>query len=180
MPRLPLRERDELPEQHAVLFDRLAGERGYVPGLYRVMANSPRLLAAFLRMGGDIRGESALPGRYKELAILTVARVTEAGTMWASHLALARDAGIDEGALTALPMWRRWAGFDDGDRAVLAYAEEATRHIRVGDAVWDAVAAFLSNEQLAELVVVVAFYNMVARILEPLEIEIDPEYMAGR
>lgn len=179
MPRLPLRNPGELPGQYVAIFEGLARERGYVPSLYRVLANSPQLLADFLRMGGDIRAESELPGRYKELAILTVARLTEAGTMWVSHLPLARSAGIEEAKLVALPGWRRWAGFDAEERAVMAYAEEATHHVRVGAEAWEAVAAFLSAGQLAELVVVVAFYNMVARILEPLEIDIDPEYLAG-
>jgi alkylhydroperoxidase family enzyme len=38
------------------------------------------------------------------------------------------------------------------------------------------VAAFLDAAQLAELTLVVAFYNMVARVLEPLQVDLDARY----
>jgi alkylhydroperoxidase family enzyme len=68
--------------------------------------------------------------------------------------------------------------FDARDLAVLLYARAATRDVSIGDATWEPVAAALSTPATAELVCVVAFYNMVARILVPARVPLDPRYQA--
>ena len=57
---------------------------------------------------------------------------------------------------------------------MIEYAEEATRDIRVSDKTFDALRSFLDDERIVELVLEVAFYNMVVRFLEPLGVELEP------
>ncbi|MGI8926310.1 MAG: carboxymuconolactone decarboxylase family protein [Tepidiformaceae bacterium] len=177
MARLEYLNRDDLPEDARRVFDDVGAARGYVPNLYRALAHSPRLMGDFVRMGATIRRESALPADLKELAILTVARVTAASTMWVSHLPLGRAAGLDEDQLVGLPVWRRHTAYSAAQRAVMAYAEEVTETIRASDATWADLKAALSSEQLAELALIVGFYNMVARFLEPVQVDLDPRYL---
>jgi alkylhydroperoxidase family enzyme len=56
----------------------------------------------------------------------------------------------------------------------MRYAAEATRNVKVSDAVFEQVRRFLDTRRMMELVQNVAFYNMVVRILVPLGIEVEP------
>jgi 4-carboxymuconolactone decarboxylase len=176
MARLPYRERSDLPEAQRRLFDELQAERGYIANLYRAMANAPAMMADFVRSTATMRRRGALPARLKELAILAVARSTSAENMWASHLPLARAAGLDADVAPPHRFALREDLLPEHEQAVVAYAEEASEYVRVTDATWGALKAFLDDEQLTELVFIVAFYNMVARFLEPARVELDPEY----
>ena len=57
---------------------------------------------------------------------------------------------------------------------MIRYAVEATNNIRVTDATWNALKAFLDTRRLMELVQNVAFYNMVVRVLVPVGVELEP------
>jgi alkylhydroperoxidase family enzyme len=48
--------------------------------------------------------------------------------------------------------------------------------VRASDETWGAVREFLDDGALAELVLIVGFYNMVARFLEPAQVDLDPRY----
>jgi alkylhydroperoxidase family enzyme len=56
----------------------------------------------------------------------------------------------------------------------MRYAEEATREVRVREGTFSALRVFLDTRQIVELVQVVAYYNMIVRILEPLNVELEP------
>jgi AhpD family alkylhydroperoxidase len=173
MARLPYRDRDELPEEYRYLFDNLRQESGRVGNIFRAMAHSPHLLHQFMRLGSALRYRTRLDPRLRELAILTVGRLTGAAYEYVHHLALARRAGVSEEQVAGLPVWERHPAFNEQERAVIRYAETVTRDIRVPDAVWEAVRAFLDEEQMVELTLTIAFYNLVVRFLEPVQVELE-------
>lgn len=177
MTRVPYVERDDLPPESRAIYDALLAERGYVPHLYRTAAHSPALLRTLVDMTATIRHETTLAPRLRELAILTVARLTAAPIMWFAHQPLARAAGISEAQVVHLADWERHpASFSPEERAVIRYTEAATRDIYVDHGVWDGL-RFLADRERVELTLAVAFYNMVARFLVPLDIDLDPEYL---
>jgi 4-carboxymuconolactone decarboxylase len=63
--------------------------------------------------------------------------------------------------------------FNDQERAVMRYASEATTNIKVRDATFNALRAFLDTRRITELVMNVAFYNAVVRVLVPLGVELE-------
>ena len=71
---------------------------------------------------------------------------------------------------------REGGGLGEVDHAVMRYVEEVTRVVRPQPGTWEAVHAALDDEQMMELVFVTAFYNMVARVSEPPEVDLDPRY----
>ncbi len=71
--RLPLLEREQVPEAIRELFDWLERQRGTVPYMFRTLAHAPELalgVAAFLK---PLMGDGALAGWYKELIATRVA-----------------------------------------------------------------------------------------------------------
>jgi len=173
MARLPYRNREELPEKYQYLFDNLSRD-GRPPGnIFRTLAYSPHLMHQFMRLGNAILSHTQLDPKLRELAILTVGRVTEAPYEYAHHVEIGKRAGITDEQIAALPVWQRHPAFNAQERAVIRYAEEVTRDVRVADATFTACHAFLGDEQMTELAIATGFYNFVVRVLEPMQVDLE-------
>ncbi len=59
---------------------------------------------------------------------------------------------------------------------MLRYAKEATETGVVAEATWNALRQYFDTQQAMEVVLTVAWYNCVVRILLPLEIEHEPGF----
>lgn len=171
--RVPYLNRDDLPEKDREIFDNLTRERGNVGNIFRALANTPNLLRRFLALGGELRNGTALDPKLRELALLTVGRLAEAEYEFTHHWNLARSVGVSREKLEALADFEKAPVFDDQERAVMRYAVEATRNVKVSDATWNALKAFLDTRRMMDLVQNVAFYNMVVRVLVPVGVELE-------
>jgi hypothetical protein len=72
-PRIPLLERDQVPEEIGKLYDVLLEQRGVVPNMFKTIAHTPALalgIAGFLK---PLLSDGALSGWYKELVATRVA-----------------------------------------------------------------------------------------------------------
>jgi len=173
--RVPYLNREDLPEADRQLFDNLVEERKQPVGnIFRVLANTPILLRRFLGIGGDLRNKTRIDPKLRELAILTVGRLTDAEYEFVHHWNLALRAGVTRDKLEALGDWERSSAFTDDERAVIRYAVEATSSVKVSDSTWNALTKFLDTQRIMELVQNVAFYNMVVRVLVPCKVELEP------
>jgi alkylhydroperoxidase family enzyme len=180
MARVPYLDREDLPEADREIFDRLIAERGRPLGnIFRTLGHTPNLLRRFLALGGELRNATALDPKLRELALLTVGRLTEAQYEFIHHWNLALRVGVAREKLEHLAEFESSALFSDEERAVMRYAEEATRNVKVSDATFERLRRFLDTRRLMELVQNVAFYNMVVRILVPLGVEVEPGVKRG-
>jgi alkylhydroperoxidase family enzyme len=174
MARLPYLNREDLAEGDRDIFDRIAAERGQVHNIFRIMANAPKLLRKYIEFSSELRFKTALAPHLRELAIITVGRLTDARYEFTHHWNAARKLGIPAAKLERIGDFETSDLFDEQERAVMHYAVEATRDVRVSDATFEALRRFLDNERLMELIFVVASYNMVVRVLEPVRVELEP------
>lgn len=79
--------------------------------------------------------------------------------------------GLTQAQFDALPDWAAQRDlYDDAEAAALALCDAMTRHVHVPDAVFAAAKAALPARKVVELVVTIASYNCVSRVLEALEI----------
>jgi AhpD family alkylhydroperoxidase len=67
--------------------------------------------------------------------------------------------GETEQRLYSLPAWRECPYYDDKERAVLAYAESLTESRDADDTVFDALSAFFSKAQIANITLAVVTIN---------------------
>jgi alkylhydroperoxidase family enzyme len=175
MARVPYLNREDLSEADREIFDNLVAERGQPVGnIFRTLAHTPGLLRRFLALGGELRNQTAIDPQLRELALLTVGRITNAEYEFVHHWNLARRVGVTREKLEALADWERSAVYSDQERAVIRYAAEATTAVQVQDATWNALKSFMDTRTIMELVQNVAFYNMVVRVLVPARVELEP------
>jgi alkylhydroperoxidase family enzyme len=175
MARLPYLNREDLPEADREIFDRLVEERKTPVGnIFRMLAHTPNLLRRFLALGGELRNGTELDPKLRELALLTVGRLTGAEYEFTHHWNLARRVGVSREQLEHLADFETLPLFNEQERLVQRYALEATLNVKVSDATFEAARRSLGTRRLMELVQNVAFYNMVVRILVPLGVEVEP------
>jgi len=161
------------PEAQQMVEEIRQQRNGRFPHLFHMQIYNPAIADAWLRLGTAVRFKSDLDGPTRELAICLVATLTGAEYEYRAHRRIAIELGFSEAQIDALRDWRTADWFDEKQRAVLALTESLTRDVAVDDNVFQAARSHLTPRQTVELVTAVAYYNMVARFLVGLEIDLE-------
>jgi alkylhydroperoxidase family enzyme len=173
--RLPYVARNDLSEADRGIWDDFVKVRGVDPGhIHRVVANAPNLLRRFVDLANELRNGTLLDPRLRELALMTVGRLTGADYEFTHHWNMSLGLGVKREQLEHLKDFETSTSFNNEERAVMRYAVEATRDVKVSDKTFDALRQFLDNRRIMELVMNVAFYNSVARVIVPCGVELEP------
>jgi len=154
-------------------FERIEKNGGRVLNLFKIMARCPQIGRRFLQLGNAILFQGVLPPHLRELAILRVGSINKAKYEWTQHVPIALRAGVRQEQIDALPDWKKSNEFDDIEKALLAYTDEETLNIRVLEETFNNVRKHFSEEEVVEVTTTIAYYGMVCRILEALQIELE-------
>jgi alkylhydroperoxidase family enzyme len=147
--------------------------------LFKALVNSPGGARAFSGMGRYIRFDSKLDPRLRELAILQIGYMTRAPYEWSHHIKIGYGFGVTDDDIAGLIAERegRASRLSDLDRTVLLAAREMTGPgLAMTDATFATLKAAMTQEQLVDLTLVIAFYNAVVRVLGTLRIDVEPDY----
>lgn len=176
MARVPLIDPDDRPEL-ADLVERIRGaRRGNVINIYRMLFNSPALAEAWLDYFNAVRWGTSLDGRLREIVIIRLGHLTGAAYILRQHVPkLAEPEGLTVADCDALADWEAAAQFSPRERAALAYADAMTRDIAVSDETYAALRRHFDDRETVELTVLVGTYNLHARVMQALEVDLEPE-----
>lgn len=149
---------------------------GHLLNLDRMLLHSPGIAAGWSALMGQVRASPAILARHRELAICAVARINRADYEFHHHRTPFLDAGGNQAQLDALDDVAAAAAndtlFDAADRAVLSLAHGSSRNVEIDAATMTAVRLhFPEPAATFELMMIVASYNMVSRLLVGLGIE---------
>ena len=110
----------------------------------------------------------------RELGQLRAGFAVGSQFVFSQHCKQAREVGLDEAKITAIPHWQVAECYSPLERAVLALADAlALQRGRVSDAVFDVLKAHLDDEAILELTYVTATYVMHATMSRALRLEYD-------
>jgi 4-carboxymuconolactone decarboxylase len=149
--------------------------------VFRMLLQAPTCMRGFMSLGGAVLQRQQLDPRLRELAILRVAALSKAGYEWTQHVPIARAVGASDAEIAAMERGEL-GGLDPEALAVVRFAEECLHDVRVSDATFAEARKHLSEQEVAELVLAVGFYMLVARWLETLGVDQEqsrPEWVAG-
>jgi len=173
MARVRLIEKEQaLPEVKEV-FQKIESNGARILNLYKVAAHSPKVLLNLIRLGNSIIGRMALPPRLREIVILRVANLTGSEYEWAQHAPLALQVGVTQQQLDTISDWENSSEFNDEARAILQYTDEVAKEVKVTDQTFNALKAFFNEQAIVELTITAGYYGMLARLLVPLQVEVD-------
>lgn len=149
---------------------------GKLLNLDRMLLHSPAFAAGWNGFLGAVRNSLSVPEKLRELAICAVAVLNDAEYEFIQHAPEFIRAGGRETQLSELKRIGASSPdayeFDEQELAVINLSIEITRKIQVSHTTMQTIKSSLDNDQqLVELVGVIATYNMVSRYLVALGIE---------
>ncbi len=176
MARVPYLRREDADEAHKPLYDRLEAERkAPTANIFLALAGAPEQLDAFLTYANALRAADLSP-RLRELAILTVGHATRSAYEVAHHQSHGLKAGLTREQLAAVADFETSGLFDETEKAVMRLARESTLHVDVSEETWRAAARHLTDRQMVELSLSIAWYNSGVRIMGLLDIDLEDNY----
>ena len=175
MARVPLLQEQDHPELAEVMQKYASGRRGRLINIYRMLLNAPPLAESWFNHSNTIRWKTTLSGRLREIIIIRLGHLIGSQYVLRQHvpsLALADGMTLEE--CDALADWRASKLFSAQERAALAYADAMTRDIKVPDEIFAEVKKHFDARATVELTVLIATYNMNGRVLQALELDLEP------
>ena len=149
---------------------KITAERGRVSLLYQVLLNSPAIASGWEQLLTAVRNKSSLPAALREMVILRVAVLNRAVYEFDAHVPHAQKAGVSDEKITALRNPTIGDRFSAQEQAVLGLTDAMTREIDVHDALYASVKYYFDDQQMIDLLVTIASYNMVSRFLVAAQI----------
>ena len=175
MARLPLLPIEPADEVTAAVFETFRREGRDPIALYRALAHSPLMLRAYAGLAQGLRYEAQTPRALRELMILRTAQLTGSEYEWAHHRAMAAANDVPDEKVRTLAAWRSSTLFDERERAALRSVEEI-HDMALSDETFAELERAMGAPATVELVLLTAFYEAVARIIQALGLEVEPVY----
>lgn len=171
MARLPYLEPEQIAPEYRDMLKRNTN-------LHKLLVNSPEMARAFGGMGGYIRFRSTLDARLRELAILQVGWLERSEYEFTHHVKIGREFGVTDADIEAMMAETegRPSTLEPLARAVLRGAREMAHGLAMSAATFAEIKAHLSNEHMTDLVLTIAFYCAVVRVLATMQIDNEPQY----
>lgn len=174
--RLPWPRPDELDEPRRRVYDAIAGgpraagpqsfrltdDDGRLEGPFNAMLVSPGVGMALQDLGAAVRYRTSLSDRAREIAILVLAALRRSDFEWYAHERVGRRAGLTEDELGALLLGEEPDGLSESELAVLRTTTALATTGDLDDDEFARAAATLGREGIAELVVLVGYYDLLA------------------
>ncbi|MBI3799028.1 MAG: carboxymuconolactone decarboxylase family protein [Deltaproteobacteria bacterium] len=175
MPRIAYKPQDNAGPEEIVAPLR-ARRGGTLLNLDRMLLHSPAYALGWNDFLRTVRTDLSLAPKLRELAVFCVAMLNGAEYGLHHHTPEFMRVGGTEAQVIALRDFAAAANntalFDAAERAVMQLTFEMTRKVQVSEATFAAVKTALPDEQqVVELVGVIATYNMVTRFLVALGVE---------
>ncbi|MBL7488363.1 carboxymuconolactone decarboxylase family protein [Frankia sp. AgB1.9] len=136
-----------------------------MPPVLGLLARHARIGGPWLAFSGRLLEDGALRPRDRELLILRVGVRTRSRYLWAEHVRLGREAGLDEAELAALGVGAEADGWSGRDRDLLVAVDQLVDQHVLDDVLWARLAGELDERELLELIFVVGSYVCLAMVL---------------
>lgn len=142
------------------IYERILARRAPRPltPLDLALLHSPHIADGWNSFLGAIRTKSSLADDLREIAICRVAVCNEAAYEWMHHAPLAVKAGVGEEALKVLAEkdlsfggGEESSGLNEKQWAVLRYADESTRVVKVSDETFGIMKKLFSDQEIVEI-----------------------------
>ena len=160
-----------LDAEGRAIYQRLAGPRGGLHGMYLALMNNPVLADHIGNLGSYLRFKGLLGDDVRELAILATARGLGVAYEWEQHVPIALAAGVPQVVVDALLA---------GDFAspcmsplyldICSAARHAVAQELLPDALQQRLQQALGLKGVVELVVLCGFYRCIANVVTAFDV----------
>lgn len=171
MARLPYLEPDHVAPEYRDMLKRNTN-------LHKLLVNSPDMARAFSGLGGYIRFKSKLDPRLRELAILQVGWLEKSEYEFTHHVKIGKEFGVTDEDIKGLMAETEGepSQLEPLAKAILRGAREMVKDLAMSEATFSEIKTELSDEHMTDLVLTIAFYCAVVRVLATMQIDNEPQY----
>lgn len=148
-------------------------KQGRVFNIFRTLANHPALAKRWMVFANHILGKSTLSVRDRELLILRIGWLCQAGYEWGQHVQIARQAGMSDEEIRSARTGPDTAGLSALDKLLLQATDELHADAFVSDTTWQGLQQHYNTQQLMDLVFTVGQYNLVCMALNSFGVQLD-------
>ena len=141
--------------------------------VFRTLMNHPGLAKRWLVFANHVLTKSSLPERERELVILRIGHLCQAGYECKKHADIGRYLGMTEQEIESSRTGPSTEGLSELDALLLQATDELHADAFINDATWAGLADHLSTEQLIDLVFTVGQYNLVSMALNSFGVQHD-------
>lgn len=200
MERFPVLSKQDLDEQQLAFWDELTlGPRGFytggeeakrLPDLYNAWLQFPAFGKLMIDLGAAVRANTALPGKLRELVVLTTSARLGAMVEFDFHVPFAENEGLSGDLITALREGREPTFGDDSERICWQVNDQLlrggalvheTRELAIAAFGYDGLMLLIAN---VTLYVATAWTTNVARVKLAEDFSADPgklkDFFAGK
>ncbi len=147
--------------------------RGRIFNIFKTLAHHPSLMKRWMVFANHVLGKSTLAVRERELLILRIGYLCQAGYEWGQHVLIARQAGMSDEEIRSAKTGPDTRGLSVLDRLLLVATDELHADAHVSDATWEGLSQLLTTHQLIDLVFTVGQYNLVSMALNSFGVQLD-------
>lgn len=147
---------------------------GRPPNIFTTLGRHRGLFRRWLWFAGGLMPGGKLPRRDSELVILRVADNTGCAYEWSHHERLGRRAGLSAEEVERVRSGPDAPGWSPRQQLLLRAVDEMYADGEIGDELWAGLAAALEDRLLIELCLLIGHYEMLAKTLNTLRVQIDP------
>jgi 4-carboxymuconolactone decarboxylase len=173
--RLPYIPAGKSPEVDS-LYAEIAGMGRIVANLYRMLANQPPALAAFLAMSRYVRSGSSLDPGLREISILATAHEFGQAYELAHHTEAAILAGVAPEKLAAIEPGGNLNVLTPAERCAVQFARQVARGRDCDDALFAQIQELFPSEGVIDLVLTAGWYHLCAVILGTTHVEVEEKF----
>jgi len=138
------------------------------------LARYPALARAFLSFNNHVATGSTLSARERELLILRTAWLRRSEYEYIQHVILGLRAGLTEAEIALIAAGPDATGWPAEDADLVRAADELCVSGGIGADTWARLSGRYSEQQLMDIVFVVGCYQVVAMMMQSLDIPLEP------
>lgn len=159
------------------LIDRLRkGRRGSLLGIYKALLHNSKLAETWFNHLNAVRWETGLSGRLREILIIRVGWRLGSSYIIKQHIPkLAEPEGLTAIECQALLTDGLQNCFSAAEKAAIQLADELTVKARAPDDLMSLLKTLYSDKMLVEMTVLIGTYNMHARFVAGMGIEVEKD-----
>ena len=172
--RVPAVQENSTDPDLKAMFDNARKRGGQVINLSLIRGNAPKLAKAASALAYAIRFDTKTPRPLVELAILRTAHLWAGDYELNQHRPMMRACGYTPQQIEAVANWRGSTLFNDRQRALLAYVDQAARG-DVDDATFAEFEKFFDAQEIVEITITVDTYVGTALFTRALRVKIEDD-----
>lgn len=145
------------------------------PNIFTTLARNRSLFKRWLWFAGGLMPGGKLPRQDSELVILRVAHQRDCSYEWHHHEQLGARAGLTPAEIEGARQGPGTASLSPRQSMLLRAVDQFLDEPEISDELWSELRAALDERRVIELLLLIGHYEMLAKTLNTLRVQPDPE-----